>query len=69
MRQNQGKSGDKNEGENFMENLDICAKTNEAGSSKGKDEVTEENKILQQIFIAFLHIYVSEEKSFSAISP
>ena len=36
-------------------NLDICTKTNEASSSKGEDQVAKENKILQQIFIAFLH--------------
>ena len=39
------------------QNLDVSAKTNEASSSKGKYQVTKENKILQQIFITFLHVW------------
>ena len=41
----------------YKKNLDICTKTNEASSSKGEDQVAKENKILQKIFIAFLHFW------------
>ena len=41
----------------FAPNLNICAEPNQASSSKGEYEVAKKNKILQQIFVTFLHFW------------